>query len=262
MDTLENSLEEFTGLIHAQKFDAKNLSHDIAAGHITRLKQFCELSNSSILVFDLAKMQPALTVGFYDMMKSQMEEPAEANWSFLNQFIHPEDSLPLVRLWIASLRLAYSLPTEERKKYKMIFDYRVQTGKEQYTRIIEQHQVLELDPSGNIWLSLSFVDISPDQDLKDGVRYSIVNFKTGELIDLPELNKGQTFTTNSAVKLSGREKEILSLIKDGFLSKEIAEKLSLSVHTINTHRQRILNKLNANTSLEAIKYASELGIIE
>lgn len=261
MDILKNSLEEFAGLIYAQKFDEGSLRNDIAANHVTRLKQLSELSNSSVLVFDLSKMQPALTLGFYDLMKNQMEEPAEVNWSFLNQYIHPKDSLSLVKLWTASLRLAYSLPVEERKQYKMIFDYRIQIGKEQYTRIIEQHQVLELDSSGNIWLSLSFVDISPDQDMKDGVRYSIVNFKTGELIDLPELNKTQALTTNNTIKLSEREKEILALIKDGFLSKEIAEKLFLSVHTVNTHRQRILSKLNANTSLEAIKYASELGIM-
>lgn len=262
MDTLKKSLEEFVGLIYAQKFDEEKLNKEVAANHIARVKQLSELSNSSVLVFDLFQMKPVLTLGFYDLMRTATQQPTITDVSFLNEYIHPDDSLSLVQLWVASLRLCYSLPIEERKNYKMIFDYRIKIGKEQYTRIIEQHQVLELDASGNIWLSLGFVDISPDQDMKDGVRYSIVNFKTGELLGFPQLNKPPAFITNSNIKLSEREKEILTLIKEGLLSKEIAEKLSLSVHTVNTHRQRILSKLNANTSLEAIKYASELGILE
>ncbi|WP_235782360.1 response regulator transcription factor [Phocaeicola paurosaccharolyticus] len=45
------------------------------------------------------------------------------------------------------------------------------------------------------------------------------------------------------------------------LSKEISEQLFISVHTVNTHRQRILEKLDVNNSMEAVKYASALGLI-
>ena len=54
---------------------------------------------------------------------------------------------------------------------------------------------------------------------------------------------------------------VLQLIKEGLLSKEISEQLSISVHTVNTHRQRILEKLDVNNSMEAVKYASALGLI-
>jgi DNA-binding CsgD family transcriptional regulator len=260
MDILQNTLQEFINLIGAQRFDSKKLKHEVAANHIKRLKQLSELSNSSVMVFDLHKLKPILTLGFYGLMRNEGQQPDVSDVAFLNKYIHPDDSLTLVRLWAASLKLCYSLPAEERKNYKMVFDYRIKMAQEHYTRIIEQYQVLELDPLGNIWLGLGLVDISPDQDMKDGVRYSIVNFKTGELMGLPEVNKQPAPFAKTTIKLSDREKEILALVKDGLLSKEIAEKLSLSVHTVNTHRQRILSKLNANTSLEAIKYATELGL--
>ena len=48
-------------------------------------------------------------------------------------------------------------------------------------------------------------------------------------------------------------------IEQGKLSKEIADKLHISVHTVNTHRQRILKKLKVDNSIEAIKYARILG---
>jgi DNA-binding NarL/FixJ family response regulator len=45
------------------------------------------------------------------------------------------------------------------------------------------------------------------------------------------------------------------------MSKEIADRLFISVNTVNTHRQRILEKLGAESSIEAIRYAKEKGIL-
>jgi DNA-binding CsgD family transcriptional regulator len=177
----------------------------------------------------------------------------------LDQRIHQKDAAALVSLWTVSLRFCFTIPPAERKHYKIIMDYRIVGPKGNYVRIIEQHQVLEMDPDGNIWLTLSFVDISPDQDLESGLRYSIVNCKTGEVMGLPSEDK--ISSQSPTVKLSTREKQILSLIKEGYISKEIATKLFLSVHTVNTHRQRILEKLNVASSIDAIRYASDLNLL-
>ena len=63
-------------------------------------------------------------------------------------------------------------------------------------------------------------------------------------------------------RLSPRERRVLELVRDGLLSKEISEQLAISVHTVNTHRQRILEKLNAGNSMEAVRYAQRLGLLE
>lgn len=64
------------------------------------------------------------------------------------------------------------------------------------------------------------------------------------------------------VELTKREIEILRLVKEGYLSKEISGKLSISVHTVNTHRQRFLEKLGANNSFEAVMFASKFGLLD
>jgi len=53
-------------------------------------------------------------------------------------------------------------------------------------------------------------------------------------------------------KLSDREFEILKLIESGLSSEQVAEKLFLSVHTVNTHRGNILSKTGFNTISELI----------
>lgn len=62
--------------------------------------------------------------------------------------------------------------------------------------------------------------------------------------------------------LSEREKNILVLIRMGLASKEIADKLEISKHTVDRHRQNIISKLQVNNATEACHKAKLLGLIE
>ena len=61
--------------------------------------------------------------------------------------------------------------------------------------------------------------------------------------------------------LSKREIEIIRLSSEGLTAAQIAEKLFLSVHTVNTHRQRIYAKMDVKNVSDMLHAASELGII-
>ena len=60
--------------------------------------------------------------------------------------------------------------------------------------------------------------------------------------------------------MTNRELEVLRFMKKGLLSKEIAEALKISINTVNSHRQNILQKLKANNSIEAVNFAQRLGL--
>ncbi|KPH12789.1 response regulator transcription factor [Chryseobacterium sp. ERMR1:04] len=62
--------------------------------------------------------------------------------------------------------------------------------------------------------------------------------------------------------LTRRETEILKLICNGLSSKDICEKLFISINTVETHRKRILLKLNAKNSVGVVKYALENHMID
>ncbi|MBX2814508.1 MAG: response regulator transcription factor [Saprospiraceae bacterium] len=63
-------------------------------------------------------------------------------------------------------------------------------------------------------------------------------------------------------KLTPREIQILKMVAQGKVAKEIAAELSISPHTIYTHRKNILSKLNLTSPMEMVVYAFEQGIIE
>lgn len=63
------------------------------------------------------------------------------------------------------------------------------------------------------------------------------------------------------IELTPTEQEIVREIAHGLSTKDIAQKRSLSIHTVNTHRKNIFSKLNVNTAHDAIKYAIRAGIV-
>ncbi|GEP41883.1 response regulator transcription factor [Brevifollis gellanilyticus] len=61
--------------------------------------------------------------------------------------------------------------------------------------------------------------------------------------------------------LSDREKEILQLMVTGLIKKEIADRLTLSVHTVDTYLRRIYEKLEVNTRTGAVAKALKEGLV-
>ncbi len=60
--------------------------------------------------------------------------------------------------------------------------------------------------------------------------------------------------------LTDREREVLSLIAEGLLNKQIADRLGIGVRTIETHRERIMRKLDIHTVAGLTKYAIARGM--
>jgi DNA-binding NarL/FixJ family response regulator len=65
-----------------------------------------------------------------------------------------------------------------------------------------------------------------------------------------------------AVSLTGREREVLRLIAQGLKNREIAEDLGIAVKTVETHRTKIMQKLDLHNSAELTAYALRRGLIE
>ncbi len=62
--------------------------------------------------------------------------------------------------------------------------------------------------------------------------------------------------------LTSRQREILQLIAEGLSTKEIAQKLGLSVNTVEVHRANLMERLNIHDIAGLVRYAIQTGIIE
>ncbi len=225
--------------------------------HLAFLDTLDVVQSSSISVFDMYRKEHVyLSRKFETVLGYDLEEASREGNQYFDDRIHPEDLEILLTEGLYFLRMGRSLPGDQWKDYKYISDYRVLNGKREYVRIIEQKILLETDKSGKPWLALCILDLSPEQDLSLPARNRLINVKTGELLVFKEEN------STPDESLTRREKEILRLISLGMISKQIADKLFISVNTVNTHRQNIIEKLHASNMAEALHYAGRMNLLD
>ncbi len=73
---------------------------------------------------------------------------------------------------------------------------------------------------------------------------------------------GQKKSTSFIPKLTRREKEVLIAISEEFTTQEIANKLCISIKTVETHRMNLISKLGARNSVGLIKIALEKDLLK
>lgn len=79
------------------------------------------------------------------------------------------------------------------------------------------------------------------------------------ILDKRFSNDAEAIATNA---LTARETEILTLLASGYSTQKIADKFSLSPHTVQTHRKSIIRKLNIKSPTEFVIYAMDFGLIK
>ena len=142
--------------------------------------------------------------------------------------------------------------------------------------------IREKDKSVKI-LGLTYVNEAGiiNQLMKKGANgYLLKNMEREELIDaINKVMDGAVYLSKAANEkvlqhlqahdlpkdnipaLTRREKEILQLLAEGLTSNEIATKLFLSNHTVDTHRKNMLQKFNVHNTTSLMNVVRELGII-
>lgn len=247
--------ELFLKFIQQYKFNEADLDYTALEKHKITLQTLSSIGNSGIHVFDLSKQKMVFySSNFGKLLGYPPSEYEKEGHLFFYDKIHPVDIVKMNTFGVSLQKLFFNFSSEDKMNHKSIMEYRMLNSQNKYVRLIEQYQILELDKTGQVWLMMGIVDLSANQEEYDGIKTQLLNFKTGNIIPIEAPKQIQ-------IELTKREIEVLKLVKNGYLSKEISSKLSISLHTVNTHRQRFLEKLGANNSFEAVTFASNYGLL-
>lgn len=168
--------------------------------------------------------------------------------------MHPEDLADKRMLEYEFFRLVDSRPPADKIRYKATCRIRIAGADSSYVTVDNSTQVISLSPAGKIWLILCCYELASESAVPGSINACIRDNLTGKLIQPP-------LGTQRRHILTPREKEILHLIKEGRLSKEIAAQLGISVNTVNRHRQNILDKLSVGNSIEALTAAAAMKLL-
>lgn len=163
--------------------------------------------------------------------------------------IHPDDLPGKHLLELQFFHFLKNVPDRERTDYYIASHIRMRNPSGEYLSVQHRMFYVASHSNGSIWLALCLYNFSVNETLTS----VIVNSANGRVIK-PEKQDCEDM-------LSDREKEILRLIDQGKMSKEIAQTLSISIHTVNRHRQNILEKLHVGNSIEACRVAKGLDLL-
>lgn len=192
-------------------------------------------------------------IGFFGGV-NETAEMLSSDEDIVYSRIHPEDLVDKRLLEFEFFKFVDAMPPEEKLCYMASCTIRMKDAGGVYRHVDNTTRIHRLSPDGKMWLILCTYAISDRQPIGYGIAPAIVDTMTGEVTRLdfgPSRNK----------ILSPREKEILRLIRDGMPSKLIADRLDISVNTVNRHRQNIISKLCVGNSFEAISAATVMKLL-
>jgi DNA-binding CsgD family transcriptional regulator len=134
-------------------------------------------------------------------------------------------------------------------------DFRVHKADGQQARLNRQTSCFRVDKDGNMIYALSlFTDISHlNKPNCISCSWSGSGVEDFNIDDIIHLKKNCMF--------SERETEVLTLLAKGLDGREIAQKLSISEHTVISHRKNMLKKTSTKNTVELVHYAVSKGII-
>jgi DNA-binding CsgD family transcriptional regulator len=173
------------------------------------------------------------------------------------QLLHPEDADLFCRFMGQIWKYLVSLPANRREAHQYNCDYRLRKSDGSYVRLLEKTIVLQTDRKGNITHLLGVCTDITDWKKNDSMTAFVISDQDTLCLTCTSANE----QLEPAQLLSKRQKEILKLVASGYNSKQIADQLCISFHTVNRHRQNIIEKTQRKNTGELVQFAINNGII-
>ena len=220
---------------------------------ILALEEMMDENNQYLSVFDVLRMKTLfVSLG---SLKFLGVKPEDLIAYHFKEATHPDD-LKRQELGLAQLfKIAHELYVAEKGEMFLSSNFRMRIPNGNYTnQLVQCYFYYSPDPDKTVYLINIKTDISWCKRIKHGFHYYMGNDPSYfRYPDEELLMTGNIF--------SERELEIINLIKHGFESEQIAQKLFLSKHTVNTHRKNILNKTGKAHISDLIYDLTEQGLI-
>lgn len=238
-----------------QEISSEDVDYEAWEKKRVSLQEFSRISTGCIFTVDVFKKRYDFASEHFARLfgySSAHLQTIRRQGDMLEDRIHPDDREQLLACQVEHGQFIYSLPPEERNDYQQVFQFRMLDARQQYVNVTSRQQVMEKDRQGKAWIIMGVMDLSPGQTPRESISRTVINRKTGMIVAPAGIPPEK--------QLTPREKEILLLIRQGYLSKEISYKLNISIYTVNNHRKNLLAKLDADNVIEALNAAENRGI--
>lgn len=230
----------------------KASTHKGAILDVTKFEMFPVAAGQCFYVFNWKKNEITFQKGVKRLLGYSAED---LDLNLFTSFIHPDDLEIVSRITQGSINhcINNAVPKED---YSFYMTCRIRKKNGDYIKVLRQSGMLELDDQNRMISNFSILtDISFIESIGNKVNWHI---------EAPKLNvkrlKKYVYEAFSGF-FTRRELELLKLLNKGMTSRQIAETLYISVHTVETHRRKMLNKTGSKNLVELINFSKNNSII-
>ena len=217
------------------------------------LEQMLEKNNQFIYIADVIQMKVLFTSNRSTNMIGI--DPDELSVYHFMEVTHPNDMQRLNLGRTTIVKKAQDLYIAEKGIAYLSTNFKMRNTEGNYSNFLIQSYLFYSEvPYKTVFFLKIHTNIDWFKKIKHGYHYYIGNdLSYFRYPDEEMLQMGNVFTT--------REFEIIRLIESGLSTEQIAEKLFLSIYTVNTHRRNILTKTGKKTISDLIYELKERGVL-
>ncbi|HVT84229.1 MAG TPA: LuxR C-terminal-related transcriptional regulator, partial [Chitinophagaceae bacterium] len=178
---------------------------------------------------------------------------------------HPDDYKILnEKVYPGNFNFLKTIPLNEYNDYIFSHNHRLRNARGEYITVLQRTSFIAGStagkPAGAIGVVFDISHFKNDLNIVHTIE-KVIQYEHGTLNKLIEKKIYPVSETVYISSLSKRELEILQLISEGLNSKQIAEKMNISLNTVSNHRKNMLHKTNSKTSAELLNHAVRHGML-
>ena len=236
------------------KYQDGNIPPDFELKVYKKLLELFHVGNYYYYIFNIANAEIEFTSEGFEKIIGLKPKTFTVQWVLEN--IHPLDQKRFFDYEELVGNFFNQLPSEKVLKYKVSYDNRIKTKEDNYKWILQQVSAIQTNENGAVIRVIGIhTDISNIKSNNEPSGLSFIGLENEPtFLNYQEKN---ILVKNSKDIFTPTEKEILNLVVQGLTSKNIAEILNKSVHTINSHRKNIFQKTEAKTVAELVSKSIE-----
>lgn len=249
--------EEYRRITESHVCSVTDADYARLEGRIDALKGLAGIENRSISLYDVNRKRFILKQDRHlECLGYSKEDLVDIDdVENYHDKIHRDDLPVLYDSEIKMYRFLNPIKSAKKKDYKLVYDYRVRAKDGGYVRFLHQLALFELDRDFNSWILIVVSDVLATENDGARPRRFLIDTKTSRVC---------LFGDEAEIRdrlVTEREREVIALVAQGLDSAEIADRLCVSVSTVNNHRQNVLRKTRTKNATQATAYLSYVGLL-
>lgn len=235
----------------------REFKNTIVENHINKLRELDEYfppnESFSIMTNTTLQSYPFISKNIEYALGVDRDEMTKQGLPYWFNRIHPDD----LTIWMKVLEdmmvfTMTEIKQEDRSKLTYTWNYRIKNNKGEYLNLLEHQTPTYFDEFGKPVIAIAHATIVGKEENKPIIALAKMLNENNEYETLLYKNYSDKLLLPETI--SKREQDVIRLLALNNTSKQIAEKLFISSHTVDGHRRNILKKLNFQSTKELAQY--------